>query len=74
MARCFVPDSDLTSQFVSNPALEPNPNVINFGDVVAHFGDVVAHWQCRGAGPFLTGSGSRYFFSPAPASFHIKIG
>ena len=67
MARCFVPDSDLTSQFVSNPALEPNTNVINFGDVVAH-------WQCCGAGPFLTGSGSRYFFSPAPAPFHIKIG
>ena len=30
--------------------------------------------QCCGAGPFLTGSGSRYFFSPAPAPFHIKIG
>ena len=30
--------------------------------------------QCCGAGPFLTGSGSRYLFSPAPAPFHIKIG
>ena len=30
--------------------------------------------QCCGAGPFLTGSGSRYFLSPAPAPFHIKIG
>ena len=30
--------------------------------------------QCCGAGPFLTSSGSRYFFSPAPAPYHIKIG
>ena len=30
--------------------------------------------QCCGAGPLLTGSGSRYFFSPAPAPLHIKIG
>ena len=28
--------------------------------------------ECCGAGPFLTGSGSRYFFSPAPAPAPIK--